>query len=161
MRKFALISALSLALHVFITLTIPVRVYAQQLNGTVGTGTSATPTNSVCDGISDSSLQSACQRCMGSDTNTGTWTAIGCISTNPNALLEKILGLATGASGGIAFLLILFGGFQIMTSAGNPEQLNAGRELVSSAITGLLLMLFSVFILQFVGVNIIGIPGFG
>jgi hypothetical protein len=97
---------------------------------------------------------------MGGESNTGTWTAIGCISTNPTDLLGKIVGLAMGIAGGIAFLLMLFGGFQIMTSAGNPEQLNAGRELIVSAITGLLLIIFSIFLLQFIGVNIIGIPGF-
>ena len=48
----------------------------------------------------------------------------------------------------------------MMTSAGNPEQLNAGKELIGSSIAGLLLVVFSVFILQFIGVNILGIPGF-
>jgi hypothetical protein len=47
----------------------------------------------------------------------GTWTAIGCIKTDPNDFLKNILGLGIGIDGGIAFLLILFGGLQIMTSA--------------------------------------------
>jgi hypothetical protein len=91
----------------------------------------------------------------------GVWTAIGCIETNPGNMLGSILGLGIGVAGGIAFLLILFGGLQIMTSAGNPEQMNAGRELISSAITGLLLIIFAVFLLRFIGYDIIGIPGFG
>lgn len=127
-------------------------------------GTTPTPQNHACDAISDPTQKSGCDSCMGKDTSPGVWTAIGCIESidaNPAALLKKILGLAMGIAGGIAFLLILFGGFQIMSSAGNPEQLSAGRELVTSAITGLLLIIFSVFILQFIGVNIIGIPGFG
>lgn len=127
----------------------------------VAQGTTPAMQNNACDSIADPQAKSDCNACMGGENNTGTFTAIGCITTDPNSLLEKFLGLATGVSGGIAFLLILFGGLQIMTSAGNPEQLSAGRELVSSAITGLLLILFSVFILQFIGVNIIGIPGFG
>lgn len=90
----------------------------------------------------------------------GSWTAIGCIPTNPSQFIAKILTIGIGLAGGIAFLLILFGGFQILTSTGNPEQLNAGRELVSSAIAGLLLIIFSVFILKVIGVNILGIPGF-
>ncbi len=129
------------------------RVFAQ--------GSTTTMQNNACDPITDPDAKSKCEACMGGETNTGTFTALGCISTHPGDLLGKIIGLAIGMAGGIAFLLILFGGFQIMTSAGNPEQLNAGRELVSSAITGLLLIIFSIFILQFIGVNLIGIPGFG
>lgn len=122
-------------------------------------------TYNICDGIPDGTKRSACRACMGgSEDGSGgsgsTWTAIGCIKTDPADLLGRIIGLGMGVAGGIAFLLILFGGLQIMTSAGNPEQLNAGRELVSSAITGLLLIIFSIFLLQFIGVNIIGIPGF-
>jgi len=88
------------------------------------------------------------------------WTAFGCIDTNPSSFIGSVLKVAIGIGGGIAFLLILFGGFQILTSAGNPEQLTAGRELVTSAITGLLLVIFSIFLLRLVGFNILGIPGF-
>jgi hypothetical protein len=88
------------------------------------------------------------------------WTAIGCIPTSPNGFIQKILPFAMGLGGGIAFLLMLFGGLQIMLSAGNPEKLNAGRELVTSAIVGLLLIIFSVFLLKLIGVDILGISGF-
>lgn len=111
-------------------------------------------TYNPCQFVTDTTQHQACTSCA------GTWTAIGCITTDPNNLLGTILRLALGLAGGIAFLLILFGGLQIMTSAGNPEQLNAGRELVTSAIIGLILILFSIFLLQFIGYNIIGIPGF-
>lgn len=87
-------------------------------------------------------------------------TAIGCIPTEFGGLLATFFNLGAGIGGGIAFLLILFGGFQILTSAGNPEQLNAGRELVVSAISGLLMIIFSVFLLRVIGVDILGLPGF-
>lgn len=105
------------------------------------------------------SKQGACQSCMGA--GTATWTAFGCIQTDPQQFIGEVLRIGVGLGGGIAFLLILFGGFQILTSAGNPEQLQAGRELVTSAITGLLLVIFSIFILRIIGYNIFGIPGFG
>ena len=85
---------------------------------------------------------------------------MGCIPTDPSQFIGKILGIGIGIGGGIAFLLILFGGFQILTSAGNPEKLNAGKELVTSAITGLLIIIFSIFILRLIGVTILQIPDF-
>lgn len=87
-------------------------------------------------------------------------TALGCIPTEPGALFGKFFSFGIGIAGGIAFLLILFGGFQILVSAGNPEQMAAGKELVSSAIAGLLLIIFSVFLLRVIGVTILGIPNF-
>jgi hypothetical protein len=89
------------------------------------------------------------------------WTAVGCIATDPSIFIGQILGIGIGIGGGIAFLLILFGGFQILMSAGNPEKLNAGKELVTSAITGLLIIIFSLFILRLIGFTIFQIPGFG
>ena len=89
-------------------------------------------------------------------------TAIGCIPIgDTNEFLGFILRWAIGIGGGIAFLLIVFAGFQIMTSAGNPERLQAGRELLTSAIAGLILLVFSVFILRIIGVDILKLPGFG
>jgi hypothetical protein len=89
-------------------------------------------------------------------------TAIGCIPIeDSNALIGFILKWAIGVGGGIAFLLIVLAGFQIMTSAGNPDRLKAGQELMTSAIAGLILLIFSVFILRIIGVDILGLPGFG
>lgn len=66
-----------------------------------------------------------------------------------------------GIGGGIAFLLILYSGFMIMSATGNPERLKAGQELLTSAISGLILLIFSVFILKFIGIDILGLCKFG
>jgi len=71
-----------------------------------------------------------------------------------------ILRWAIGIGGGIAFLLIVYSAFMIMTSQGNPERLKAGQELLTSAIAGLIMLIFSVFILELIGVKILQIPGF-
>lgn len=98
--------------------------------------------------------------CSNCENSGGVWTAIGCISTSSQGFIEDLLPFAIAIAGGIAFVLILFGSLQVMLSAGNPEKLNAGKELVSSAIIGLLLIIFSIFILQLIGVQILRIPGF-
>jgi len=73
---------------------------------------------------------------------------------------NTILTYSIGIGGVVAFLLIVFGGFQIILSAGNPEKIKAGKEMITSAIAGLLLIIFSVFILRLIGYDILKIPGF-
>jgi hypothetical protein len=86
-------------------------------------------------------------------------TAIGCIPIEQQGMIEFILKWAIGIAGGIAFILIIIASFQIMTSQGDPKRLQAGKELLSSAIMGLILLIFSVFILRVIGVSILKIPG--
>jgi len=85
-------------------------------------------------------------------------TAIGCINVkSPEGFVTSILNLAIGIGGGIAMLLIIFGGIQILTSGGNPDSVKAGKEMITSAIAGLILIIFAVFILRLIGVEILGI----
>lgn len=48
-----------------------------------------------------------------------------------------------------------------MTASGDPERLKAGQELLTSAIAGLILLIFSIFILKFIGIDILGLGSFG
>jgi hypothetical protein len=87
-------------------------------------------------------------------------TAIGCIDiTSESGFAGFFLKWAIGLGGGIAFLLVVYSGFMILTSKGSPERLKAGQELLSSAIMGLILLIFSVFILRIIGVDILQIQG--
>lgn len=106
--------------------------------------------------------------CVGDDPsdtttdNTGKLaTAVGCIPIGGGQeFISFILRWAIGIAGGIAFLLILFAGFQIVTSSGDPKRLQAGRELLTAAIAGLMLLILSVFILRLIGYDLLGLPGF-
>lgn len=75
--------------------------------------------------------------------------------------INKVVNYSTGIGGVIAFILIVIGGFQIILSAGNPDRIKAGKEMITSAIAGLLLIIFAVFILRLIGYDILKIPGFG
>jgi len=99
-----------------------------------------------------------CRGCM--ESGKSVWTAFGCLPTTSGEFVTTLLQFGSGIAGGIAFLLIIIGGFQIVMSAGNPEKLNEGRELITSAIVGLLFIIFSIFLLKLIGVNILAIPGF-
>lgn len=85
---------------------------------------------------------------------------LGCIPIdNPSAIATFFLRLGIAMSGGIAFLLIILASFQIMTSGGNPQRLQAGKELLTAAFTGAGLIIFSVVVLRTLGVVILQIPG--
>ncbi len=89
-------------------------------------------------------------------------TAIGCIPvSDTNSFMGWILGWAVGVGGGIAFLLIVYASIMIMTSQGMPDRLKAGQELLTSAISGLIMLIFSVFILRFIGIDILKLGSFG
>lgn len=116
----------------------------------------------ICNSVpTEQGQQASCKACF---TAGNAWTAIGCIETSPSGehgFVTVFLRFGVGIAGGIAFLLILWGGFQMITSAGNPEVLNSAKELIGSAIGGLLMIIFSLFLLRLIGFNILGLPGFG
>ena len=85
------------------------------------------------------------------------YTALGCIPTAPDALVKWILGWSIAMGGGIAFLLSLWGGVTIILAGGNPEKINEGKEVITSAVSGLLFIIFSVFLLRLIGVDVLGI----
>lgn len=94
--------------------------------------------------------------------NTEINTAIGCIPINDtNRLVGFFLRFTIGIGGGIAFLLILYSGVQIVTSGGDPEKVKGAKQLLTAAVSGLLMLVFSVVILEIIGVDILKLPGFG
>lgn len=114
----------------------------------------------ICSFISTNESDPTRKSCETCFDKPGVFTPFGCIEATPQLFVTKILQIAIGISGGIAFLMIVYGGFVTMTSAGNPEQLTNGKEIITSAIAGLLMIIFSVVILKIIGVDILGLPGF-
>lgn len=90
-----------------------------------------------------------------------TCTALGNIPNDPLQFVGWVLGNSIKIGGGIAFLLMVFAGFQITTSTGNPEKLKEGSEMLSAAIQGLLFLIFSAFLLRLIGFQIFNLPDFG
>jgi hypothetical protein len=88
-------------------------------------------------------------------------TALGDLPTNLSALLTKVFSIALSIAGVVALGLIIASGYRLMISQGNPEQVKGAREQLTAAIVGLLFIIFSLVILQVIGVNILNIPGFG
>lgn len=113
---------------------------------------------SFCKQIQSNSEQTLCSQCV---TNGGVWTSIGCVYSDLRRFItDVLLGFGISFAGLIAILCIIYSAFQIQTSQGDPEKIKKAQQLLTSCITGLILIIFSIFILRLIGVNILKIPFF-
>ena len=89
----------------------------------------------------------------------GIATAIGCVSLEPGDFAGDILRFSVGIGGGIALLLLLYGFTMLTTSAGSPDKVNAAKEIITSAIGGLIFVTMATVLMGFIGINILHLPG--
>lgn len=109
----------------------------------------------LCSNISNGPEKTSCINCSAR----GVWTAIGCIDFNlSNFFRQTMFGLAIGFAGIFALLCIIYSSFMLVVSSGNPERIKKAQELLTSCIMGLILIIFSVFILRVIGIDILRIP---
>ena len=87
-------------------------------------------------------------------------TDFGCVPSDPAGFVAKFYSIGLGLIGGVALLFLVFGGYTILTSQGNPQQLNKGKSYIFYAIAGLLFAIFGFVIIQSVIVDILHVPGF-
>lgn len=93
--------------------------------------------------------------------NDGMKTAIGCLPIyNLNEFIKWVVLIVVPIASGIAFLLMISGAFQIISSSGDPKKVQSGKELITSAFSGLLFIILTIFLLKLLGVDILHIPGF-
>ncbi len=118
----------------------------------------------LCSRIQNGGERSSCENCLngsGPGGYVGVWTSIGCVSSNIGGFIQNtMLTWGIGFAGGISLLCIMYAAFMMQTSSGNPEKIKKAQQLMTSCIMGLMLILFSVFILRLIGVTILKIPGF-
>lgn len=81
------------------------------------------------------------------------------IATQPGAIVKAISLVILSLAGGISVILIIIAGYKILTSNGKPEAVQAGREQLTSALVGLLFIIFSYVIFQFIVADLLKIPG--
>jgi hypothetical protein len=70
-------------------------------------------------------------------------TASGLSSTDPRTIAAKIINIALGILGILAVVLILLGGFKWMTAAGNEEQIEEAKKILTGGVIGLVIILAS------------------
>ncbi len=107
---------------------------------------------------SDSQEYKDCTECS----DRGIWTAAGCVEYEVEPFIQNfIFKYGIGLAGIFSLLCIAYASFIMQTSVNNPEKIKHAQDLMTSCITGLLLVIFSVFILRVIGVDILQLPGFG
>lgn len=98
-------------------------------------------------------------QCLSCAATNGMWTGIGCIPLNLQSFISTfLLSTGVGLGGIMALICIIYAALQMQISQGNPEKIKKTQELLTSCIMGLMLIIFSVFILKLIGVNILRIP---
>lgn len=113
----------------------------------------------LCNTYSQGKERDACVRCA--EEAGGLLTGFACVPLNlTNFITNFVLQLGIGLAGLIALLCITYSAFNIQTSQGDSEKIKKAQQQLQSCVFGLLLIIFSIFILRIIGVNILKIPGF-
>lgn len=126
----------------------------------------------ICSQINNVDLRGKCLQCAfgnkdyqytgtSQDKIVGIWTAVGCIPTKKTSIIKTIVTIGISMAGGIALLIILAASFKLSVSQGDPKAVNEAKDMLSAAIIGLIFIILSITILQFIGVQLFQIPGFG
>lgn len=72
-----------------------------------------------------------------------------------NELIAWFYYFIVGISGFAAFIMLVWGGFQWLTSAGNPARISEAKDRLTSAFLGLIIILASFLILQVINPELV------
>lgn len=88
-------------------------------------------------------------------------TELGCFPNDPVGFIQKFYGVGLSLIGMVGLLFLIYGGYHVLTSGGNPEKLQKGKEYIMYAIIGIMLAVLGFVFIQFIAGAILKIPGFG
>ncbi len=87
-------------------------------------------------------------------------TELGSIPCSSGGMTEFLYNTGLSLIGLFALVFIIYGGYLILTSGGNPEQVAKGRSYINYAIIGILLAVGGFAFYQVVVLNVLKIPLF-
>jgi len=87
-------------------------------------------------------------------------TAIGPLNIQLSEFTKTIFSLLLSVSGLIILYIVIRSGYILLFSQGNAEKVKEAQDRLTSAVVGLLFLIFSLIVLQTIGVDILHIPGF-
>jgi hypothetical protein len=90
-------------------------------------------------------------------------SALGCMPMDKveRFLAEGVLGIGITFAGAFSVLCIIFGAIQFQLSGGESAKVQKAQKLITQCVVGLLIIIFSIFLLRFVGINLLRIYGLG
>lgn len=110
---------------------------------TGGTTTTTTTSSDTCDG----NFKKVGPLCV-PKSNFGADTIAG--ETDAPGLAARIIRILLYFAGIVAVIMIIYGGYLVMTAAGNETQAATGRKTLTNAIIGLVIVVLAYFVIQVV-----------
>ncbi len=86
----------------------------------------------------------------GKSNNTATALPNPLGTTDINVFVARIISYVLGFVGTISLLLFVYGGFTWMTSAGSPDKVKKGREIIVWSVIGMAVIFMSYVAVKFV-----------
>lgn len=88
-------------------------------------------------------------------------TDLGDVGTaSPLEFVSNIYGIGLGLIGGVALLAIIYGGYLILSSQGEPRKIQDGKQYIFYAIIGMFMAFAGFAIYGVIGGDVLKIPGF-
>lgn len=69
-------------------------------------------------------------------------------SLNLGDIISKLLTYIFTLSGLVLFIFLIIGGFEMLTSAGNPESIKKAQEKITSALVGFVIIFLAYWLTQ-------------
>ncbi|OGC97652.1 hypothetical protein A2634_02945 [Candidatus Amesbacteria bacterium RIFCSPHIGHO2_01_FULL_48_32] len=99
----------------------------------------------------------------------GIKTPIGCLpyagdlagADAGKIIVTTLVGWSVNLTGGLAILSLIYGAFLVATARGDLKRVSAGREVISAALAGLILISLAVVFLNFLGIKVLNLGSLG
>ena len=83
------------------------------------------------------------------------YSSLGCIDVSRDGLITRIFQIGIGLIGGIMIVRFIQAALKMQTD--NPEEIKEAQEMISSAVIALFVLVASVAILRFLGINVLNV----
>ncbi|MFO0703097.1 MAG: hypothetical protein U0525_00010 [Patescibacteria group bacterium] len=93
----------------------------------------------------------------------GFQSALGCMPMDKaeRFISEGILGIGISIAGAVTILCMIYGAMLYQLSMGESSQVQKAQKLITGCFFGLITIIFALFILKVIGVDLLRIPGLG